>query len=180
MGSAGSGGSSSSGSGGSSNPGTAGTVVTGTGGTTGAGGTGGICQMAQIKYVPDTPTVYLMVDRSGSMFHCLTADRCVCPTKTDTSWSTLKTAVQTVVTQLQKDVRFGFTTIFGTDQSNGRGGMCPLISGTLADNVPPDLMNATAIMTKYDTSPIPAGRSRANVKRAARSTSRPRCTRSGQ
>jgi hypothetical protein len=84
------------------------------------------------------------------MFHCLTATQNVCPNKADTSWSTLKTAIESVITQLDAQVRFGFTTIYGTDQSNGRGGMCPLISGTLADNVPPKLGNAADIKTKYD------------------------------
>ncbi len=146
----------STGSAGSSTPGTAGTTgtagtgTTGTAGTTGTGGTGGICQTASLNYEPKVPTVYLVVDRSGSMFHCLSASQNVCPTKTDTSWSQLKDAIESVITQLDSQVRFGFTTIFGTDQSNGRGGMCPLISGTLADNVAPAMNNAAAIKTKYD------------------------------
>ena len=84
------------------------------------------------------------------MFHCLTSTQSVCANKADTSWSQLKDAIQSVITQLEAEVRFGFTTIFGTDPSNGRGGMCPLISGTLADNVPPALNNAANIKTKYD------------------------------
>jgi hypothetical protein len=129
--------------------GAAGTTSSGNAGTTGGGGSGGICQMAQIKYVPQTPTVYLVVDRSGSMFQCLTTSDLVCPTKTDTSWSKLKTAIQTVVMQLEGDVRFGFTTIFGTNPAGG--GSCPLQSaGTLADDVKPKLMNYTDIKTKYD------------------------------
>jgi hypothetical protein len=129
--------------------GAAGTTVSGSAGTTGGGGTGGICQMAQIKYVPQTPTVYLIVDRSGSMFHCLTTSELVCSTKTDTSWSKLKTAIQTVVMQLETSVRFGFTTIFGTNPAGG--GSCPLqTAGTLADDVKPKLMNYADIKTKYD------------------------------
>ena len=100
---------------------------------------------------PKIPTVYLVVDRSGSMFHCLSATQNVCPNKADTSWSTLKDAIESVITQLDGQVRFGFTTIFGTDPSNNRGGMCPLITGTLADNVPPALNNASAIKAKYDS-----------------------------
>ena len=155
-GAAGTGGGSNPGAGGTSSSGSAGT---GTAGSTGPiGGFGGIttndggmgCQHTSYTFEPKIPTVYLVVDRSGSMFHCLTTSQCVCPTKTDTSWSTLKTAIETVLTQLDAQVRFGFTTIFGTDPSNNRGGMCPLISGTLADNVAPALNNAGAIMTKYD------------------------------
>jgi len=62
----------------------------------------------------------------------------------------LKAAIETVITQLDAQVRFGFTTIYGTDPSNNRGGMCPLINGTLADNVPPAMMNAAAIKQVYD------------------------------
>ena len=47
-----------------------------------------------------SPTVYLVVDRSGSMFHCLTTSELVCSTKADTSWTKLKTAIQTVMMQL--------------------------------------------------------------------------------
>jgi hypothetical protein len=144
-------GGSSSGSAGSSNTGAAGTVTTGTGGATGAGGTGGMCQTAKIVYVPKTPTVYLVVDRSGSMFHCIVGGELVCSDKADTSWTKLKEAIQTVVMQLQADVRFGFTTIFGTNPA-GSGGSCTLATaGTLADNVPPKLNNYTDIKAKYDS-----------------------------
>jgi hypothetical protein len=146
--------------------GTAGTSAsgaagTGSGGSSGPplGGFGGIvvnpdagsCQHTAFTFDPKIPTVYLVVDRSGSMFHCLSATQNVCPNKADTSWSTLKDAIESVLTQLDAQVRFGFTTIFGTDPSNNRGGMCPLITGTLADNVPPALNNASAIKAKYDS-----------------------------
>lgn len=136
--------------GGSSGSGSAG--VTGTSGT-GAPSDAGVdmmCQTATIVYEPKIPTVYLVVDRSGSMFHCLASSQPVCANRADTSWSQLKTAVQAVVTQLEGQVRFGFTTIYGTDQSMNRGGMCPLINGTLADHVPPQLNNAAKIKTTYD------------------------------
>ena len=79
------------------------------------GGTGGICQMAQLEYVPKIPTVYLVVDRSGSMFHCLSHER-----------ARLLHQGRHVVDQAQDrhpdggdaardQVRFGFTTIFGTN-----------------------------------------------------------------
>jgi hypothetical protein len=147
--------------GGITGPGTAGTTGaagSGSGGSTPPiGGFGGIvtnpdsgaCQHTQYTFEPTIPTVYLIVDRSGSMFHCLSTSELVCPTKTDTSWSKLKTAIQTVVMQLETDVRFGFTTIFGTNPAGG--GSCPLQSaGTLADNVAPKLMNYADIKTKYD------------------------------
>ena len=34
----------------------------------------GACQQANYTFEPKIPTVYLLVDRSGSMFHCLTGD----------------------------------------------------------------------------------------------------------
>jgi len=134
--------------------GAAGSVVTGGtsgaagSGGSGAGGSGGICQTARIQYEPKISTAYLVVDRSTSMFHCLTTSAAVCPDKADTSWSTLKNAVEAVVTQLDSQVRFGFTTIYGTNPAGG--GMCPIMNGTLTDDVAPALNNAAAIKAKYD------------------------------
>jgi len=145
---AGSGGAANAGSAGTSGSGTGGTVTTGTGGTAGAGGSGGVCQTARIQYEPKISTAYLVVDRSTSMFHCLSTNATVCPDKADTSWSTLKNAVETVVTQLESQVRFGFTTIYGSNPTGG--GMCPIMNGTLTDNVAPALNNAAAIKAKYD------------------------------
>ncbi len=145
-GAAGTGGTSSSGAGGTTG---VGGMTSGAAGTTGAGGTGGICQMAQLEYEPKIPTVYLVVDRSGSMFHCLKTTQPVCADKADTSWTQLKTAIETVITTLDSSVRFGFTTVFGANPTGG--GMCTVMTaGTLADNVAPALNNATAIKTKYD------------------------------
>src|SRR6187402_1325152 len=106
----------------------------------------GSCQQGSITFEPKIPTVYLVVDRSGSMFHCLSSSELVCANKTDTSWTKLKDAIETVLTQLEAEVRFGFTTIYGTSPAGG--GSCPLATaGTLADNVPPKLMNAADIKT---------------------------------
>jgi len=82
------------------------------------------------------------------MFHCLSSSATICPDNADTSWSTLKNAIEMVITQLDAQVRFGFTTIYGTNPAGG--GMCPVIDGTLADNVAPALNNATTIKAKYD------------------------------
>jgi len=145
-----------------SSSGVAGTQGTGngpgTGGGPGLGGFGGsitinpdagACQQAQYTFEPKIPTVYLVVDRSGSMFHCISMTQNVCPTKSDTSWSQLQSAIETVLTGLDAQVRFGFTTVYGTNPSGG--GSCPLATaGTLADNVPPALNNASAIKAKYD------------------------------
>ncbi len=82
------------------------------------------------------------------MFHCLSSSAVVCSDTADTSWSKLKNAVETVITQLDAQVRFGFTTIYGSNPA--AGGMCPLIDGTLADNIAPALNNASAIKAQYD------------------------------
>jgi len=150
------------GSSGGSGPGVGGTTGSagnsGSAGSTGPGlgGFGGIitnpdagaCQQVDYTFEPKIPTVYLVVDRSGSMFHCLSSGENVCPNQADTSWSKLKDAIEGVLGQLDSQVRFGFTTIYGTNPSSG--GSCPVLSGTLSDNVPPALNNAAAIKTLYD------------------------------
>jgi len=140
--------------------------VQGGAGTQGTGGTGpgiggfggsivtnpdaGACQTTDYHFERKIPTVYLVVDRSGSMFHCISTSELVCSTKSDTSWSQLKNAIETVLPTLDDTVRLGFTTIFGTNPSGG--GSCPLqTAGTLADNVPPALNNAATIKAKYDS-----------------------------
>jgi len=137
--------------------GTAGTTGTGGSSGPGLGGFGGIvtnpdagaCQQANYTFEPKIPTVYLVVDRSGSMFHCLSTSQPVCTSNmADTSWSKLKDAIEGVVSQLEAQVRFGFTTIYGTNPNSG--GSCAVLNGTLSDNVPPALNNAGAIKTLYD------------------------------
>jgi len=165
------------GTGGGSNPGAAGTSSSGAAGTGGSapplGGFGGSgmnndsgvgCQHTQYTFEPKIPTVYLLVDRSGSMFHCLTGSTGdpVCATPTNTAWNGLKEAVRTVVGSLEKDVRFGFATIWGTDPAGG--GMCPAIQGMVPDQVTPALNNATPIMTKYDALPLPPVSTQQGVK----------------
>src|SRR5262245_51599277 len=71
------------GTGGGSSPGAGGTSSAGVAGTGGSappiGGIGGIttndsgvgCQHTQYTFDPKIPTVYVLVDRSGSMFDCL-------------------------------------------------------------------------------------------------------------
>jgi hypothetical protein len=142
--------------------GAAGTGGGGAGGiggtTTGLGGTGGIpaCQSSQLVFEPVLPTVYLLVSRSGSMFTCLTGTPTTpCPTPTDTSWSTLKEAVRSVVGMVGVQARLGFSTVWGTNPSVG--GMCPSLQGMLTDSVAPALGNAAAVMAKYDSlAPPPA------------------------
>jgi hypothetical protein len=152
-------------------PGTGGTSASGgspgAGGTSATGGSPGTggrtvsdagadasCQTADFKFVPQIPTVYLLVDRSGSMFHCLDSTNPVCDNQKNSSWYTLKTAIESVIKPLDSQVRFGFTTVWGTNPA-GSGGMCPALQGTLTDSVAPALNNAAAITAKYDGLPWP-------------------------
>ncbi|HLK89764.1 MAG TPA: hypothetical protein VKZ18_07715 [Polyangia bacterium] len=156
---------------------------TSTGGDTGAGGTvsptdGGTdaaCQTADFKFVPQIPTVYLLVSESGSMFHCLNATstessgNAICINSTtnavdmnNTAWYVLKTAIEQVLPQLDSQVRFGFSTIAGTNPAGG--GSCPSQQGTLTGNVAPALNNAAAIATLYDGIQFPPNSTQVGVK----------------
>ncbi len=147
-------------------------MITGDAGPTDAAG----CQTSDVMFAPTNPTVYLLVDRSGSMFHCLTAmpnestgDPVCMNTQTNTvdmtntEWYNLKAAIEQVLPQLDSQVRFGFTTVWGTNPAN-TGGMCPSIQGMLTDAVPPALDNAATIATKYDSLPYPPDSTAAGVK----------------
>ncbi|XXY48729.1 vWA domain-containing protein [Sorangium sp. So ce269] len=80
--------------------------------TSGGGGAGGGCQQLDIAFEPQTPTVMIVVDRSGSMYD-------------SGYWDPLRTAVVNVVEALQAKVRFGFLTFTGIAPDQ-----CPLLTGT--------------------------------------------------
>ena len=130
------------------------------GGFSGSGsGTGSGCQAHRYDFEPKIPTVYLVVDRSGSMFDCLTTTtnvEAMCGANgqgsaMDTSWYKLKEAARAVLTSLEKDVHFGFATIWG--QNETAGGMCPPLHNMMSSKVAPAANNAGAIMTLYDSLP---------------------------
>jgi len=107
--------------------------VTGAAGGTGApsdGGTDAVCQTAQYKFEPKIPTIYVLVDRSGSVF---TND-------TTGIFFTLRTAALQVIRDLQGEVRFGLGVFTGQ-----AGVMCPALT-----NVPIALNNYTPIATAYN------------------------------
>jgi len=131
--------------------------VTGSGGLTGGAGgdmtanqdaavTDAACQMASYTFAPTTPTVYVAVDRSGSMFDCqsTTTVENSCPTPSDTSWVKLRDAALPVIMALQAQVRFGFAALTGTDPAHG--GTCPMI-----DQIDPALNNYDAIAQLYNS-----------------------------
>jgi hypothetical protein len=129
-------------------------VITGAGGQAGTSVTppnpdAGGCQMKNYTFEPKIPTVYLLVDRSGSMFDCISTAGTAepsCPTASDTSWVKLRDGILPVVQQLQADVRFGFATISGSNPS--AGGTCPMSSLVM-----PALNNYGAIMQQYNNQP---------------------------
>jgi len=108
--------------------------LTGTAGGTGAptdgGGADVVCQTAQYKFEPKIPTIYVVVDRSGSVF----------VNDTTGIFFTLRTAVLQVIRDLQAEVRFGLGVFTGQ-----AGVMCPALT-----NVPIALNNYTAIATAYN------------------------------
>jgi len=131
----GAGGAGPAGAGGSGPAGASGSAgITGTGGSgTGAPSDGGVdanCQMAQYNFEPKIPTIYVLVDRSGSVF---TND-------TTGIFFTLRTAALQVIRDLQGEVRFGLGVFTGQ-----AGVMCPALT-----NVPIALNNYTAIANAYN------------------------------
>ncbi|MFL5304163.1 MAG: vWA domain-containing protein [Polyangia bacterium] len=147
-------------------PGTGGGHSSGDIGITGSGGNpdAAACQQKDVTFTPTNPTVYLLVDRSGSMFHCLTGATgdAVCSDPNNTSWTNLRKAIEQVLPNLDAQVRLGFTTVFGSNPMSG--GSCPSIQGMLTDNVPPALNNASNIATKYDGLAFPPNSTQAGVK----------------
>jgi hypothetical protein len=106
----------------------------------------------KVQFVPKTPTVFLLVDQSGSMFQCRTqggaksATANECANHADTSWYPLRDGVLQVVQQLGSTVRFGFSAFTG-EQGDA---MCPTL-----DPVLPALNDATAIATRYNALTAP-------------------------
>jgi hypothetical protein len=116
---------------------------TGTGNGSGDGNTGNInttgtiggadsdaggCQHKELNFVPKTPTVFVLVDRSGSMFE-----------GANPPWVPLKTGALQVIQELQASVAFGWGAFTGQ-----AGVTCPDFQ-----SVPPALNNYTAINAVY-------------------------------
>ena len=123
------------------------------------------CSDVMYTFTPMIPTVTLLVDRSGSMFHCLTGTNtgdAVCADMANTSWSNLKMAIESVITQLDSQVRFGFQTVWGTNPQGG--GMCPSLQGMATNAVPPALNNAATIKTLYDSLAFPPNSTQMGIK----------------
>jgi hypothetical protein len=104
----------------------------------------------------------VLVDYSASEFHCLSSSATLCPNLGDTAWGKFKESVRAIVGMSDQQVRFGFSTIWGTNPA--AGGMCPSQQGMLTDNLPPALNNATAIMAKYDALALPPNSTQQGTK----------------
>ncbi len=92
------------------------------------------CDSAAVNFVPQTPTVYVLVDRSGSM-----------GTAQENFWGPLKAGLLPAIESLQNDVRFGF----GTYSAGAAAGCTtgPVVDdlGVIGEN------NYEAIAAKYNS-----------------------------
>lgn len=78
--------------------------------TTGPMGVDGeFCNDFELEFLPNTPTVFILVDQSSSMFETINVNG----TQTNL-WDPMKAGVLEVVEALQSEVRFGFATYTGT------------------------------------------------------------------
>lgn len=128
-------GSVSTGSGGSGNSSTTtdgGSPSLNTGNTAGVPNVDAGCQQYAVNFVPKIPTVFVLVDRSGSMFEAAAGG--VAP------WEPLKTGALAVIQQLQAEVAFGW----GAFTGNVATMQCPIF-----DSVAPALNNYSAISAVY-------------------------------
>jgi hypothetical protein len=93
------------------------------------GGADASCQTASLTWAPQIPTVFVLVDQSGSEFTNATTG----------TFFTLRTAVLNVINNLQAQVRFGLGVFTGQATS-----MCPIWN-----TVAPNINNYSAINTAY-------------------------------
>src|SRR5690606_35675187 len=100
------------------------------------------CQQAAREFVPNIPTVYLLVDRSGTMFDLI--DNNV------SAWTALRGGVLDVMRELEGSVRFGFAAFSG---ANIGAQTCDL----QVPAVPPKLNNYADIAALYEPLEGPSG-----------------------
>jgi hypothetical protein len=143
-------GGSTAGSGGDASAGTT-AAAGGSSGGAAEGGTGNMpCQMASYTFEPKIPTVFMLVDQSGSMFDCQDGGASDpqgrgCADHDNTSWYPLRDGALELIEALQAEVRFGFAPL-GGEMSNA----CP--NPML---VAPDFNNYDAIAAQYNALEAP-------------------------
>jgi hypothetical protein len=97
------------------------------------------CQQAERSFVPNIPTVYLLVDRSATMFDPIIDNV--------SAWSALRGGALEVMRELQGNVRFGFAAFSGASLGVTAGvPQCQLE----VPSVPPTLNNYQAISSLYE------------------------------
>jgi hypothetical protein len=98
------------------------------------------CQHLVVQFLPKIPLVYVLVDRSGSMFlKMATADG-----GTSDEWTPLRSATLAVIQGLESQVAFGFGAYTGINP-NTTANMCPIL-----DTVPIALNNYKTIANVYN------------------------------
>jgi hypothetical protein len=90
------------------------------------------CNKVEIDFAPRVPAVFILVDRSGSMFE-------------HNYWSPLEDGVLAVIEQLEHEIRFGFSSYTGQ-----QGMQCPQLSAVvpIADRNYAAIKQAYAAITK--------------------------------
>jgi hypothetical protein len=97
------------------------------------------CQQAKREFIPKIPAVFVLVDRSGSMFDPIP----VAGGQPVTPWSSLRVGVLDVMRELEAEVSFGFGAFSGKN-------LGPPECGFDAPGVPPNLENYEAIASLYE------------------------------
>ena len=93
------------------------------------------CQQAEREFVPNIPTVYLLVDRSGTMFDSIGNNV--------SAWTALRGGVLDVMRELEGSVRFGFAAFSGANTG-------PQTCDLQVPAVPPKLNNYSDIAALYE------------------------------
>jgi hypothetical protein len=108
-------------------------------GEDGNGVTPAVCQQAERTFVPNIPTVYMLVDRSGTMFDPIVDNV--------SAWTALRGGVLDVMQELEGSVRFGFAAFSGAN-----GGVVGGVPQCQLDvpSVVPQLNNYSAISQLYE------------------------------
>ncbi len=88
------------------------------GGEVGGNGQGGGCASVSVTFEPQTPTVVLLIDQSGSMTAAFPGGN-----RWDVLYDTLMDPTTGIVKQLENDVRFGLSLYTGDGEQN-----CPQLS----------------------------------------------------
>ncbi len=107
------------------------------------GGAGDACQHFDVQALPRIPLVFVLVDRSGSMFTTINSP----DGGASNEWDPLRAATLAVIQGLQSQVAFGFTAYTGINP-NTTPGMCPILQPQPA-MLPIALGNGSAIAAAY-------------------------------